>query len=65
MGCSTGKIGYPTSMLAETAVALAHAKSLTTTRRKLPTRVYYCGDCGRYHMTSYPPLKGEVNARNN
>lgn len=55
---SCTKIGYATKELVEHAMHMAIAYG--DHGRKLPTRVYLCPSCGRYHLTSQP-LNKEIS----
>lgn len=33
-------------------IVLSKAKGHKTKKKKIPTRKYYCSDCGYYHLTS-------------
>lgn len=50
MSCFTGKIGYVTEELANSALVFAQLHN--DKKRKKPIRVFFCTHCGRYHLTS-------------
>ena len=61
MSCSTGKLAYGSKELAETAIVFAQCQHFVKKRDTLPVRSYYCKECGRYHITSYPLLKEDAD----
>ena len=57
MSCFTGKIGYATENLAKTAMTFTQLQKEKEKGRKVPVRVFYCDDCGRWHLTSQEKKK--------
>lgn len=53
---TTGKVGFPTLLLAEAELALAREerKAGRMANRRIECRVYQCPDCGDYHLTARP-----------
>lgn len=51
MPCSTGKIQYPTKVLAETALIEVHIERNFPPEMG-PQNVYECEFCGDWHLTS-------------
>ena len=49
-----GKISYATHELATAALLRFRSQAPSKPGRVFPVRVYYCHDCGRYHLTSQP-----------
>lgn len=60
MSCITGKLAYATEGMAEQALYFAKAKATKDKKRKEPVRVFFCPDCGRYHLTSHKLIE-ELN----
>lgn len=53
---TTGKVGFPTLLLAEAELELAREerKAGRMPNRRIECRVYQCPDCGDYHLTARP-----------
>lgn len=55
MNCPTGKNTYPNRATANRALYAARAEHARS--RKVEKRVYKCGLCGCYHLTSTNPKR--------